>query len=91
MRIAQIINQLIDEDGVSASQLIAQVIEGSLREASVHRPARGKLYIAYYTGSEPGRQVSRSTKLADYDQAMALASKWEREARAQRAAHGAEK
>src|SRR5258708_31305717 len=92
MTITNIIERLIEEEGVSASQLIAQALDETMQrerfltEASVHRPRRGKVFVAYFTGTEPGQQVSRSTQLTDYDQALALAREWERQAMARRMA-----
>lgn len=55
-----------------------------LGEATMHRPKRGRVWVATFTGPEGG-QVWRSTGVTDHDQALLIAKKWEREARAQRA------
>src|SRR4051794_7580257 len=57
----------------------------SLSEASVHRPTRGKIWVACFTGSE-GEQVWRSTGLADREQALLVARRFEAQARTQRRA-----
>jgi hypothetical protein len=57
-----------------------------LIEATVHLPTRGHIWIAVFTGPEPGRQVWRSTGLCNYDDALALAKKWEAQARTERLA-----
>ena len=59
-----------------------------LTEASVHLPKRGRKWVAVFTGGEPGKQVWRSTGLTDRDAALALARKWEVEARKKRLALG---
>ena len=58
-----------------------------ISEASVHRPPRGSIWIATFTGPVGG-QVWRSTGLTDRDQALLVAKKWEAEARAERARVG---
>ena len=58
-----------------------------LIEASVRRPPRSSVYVATFTGPEPGKQVSRSTGLRDKEAALARAREWEAKARAQRASH----
>ena len=55
-----------------------------LLEASVHQSRRSSIYVATFTGPEGG-QTWRSTGSTDYDQALRVARRWEREARAQRA------
>jgi len=57
-----------------------------LLEASVHLPPRSRIWVATFSGSEPGKQVWKSTGLTDRSQALLLAKKWETEARQQRAA-----
>jgi hypothetical protein len=59
-------------------------IQSRLCEASVHRPTRSRVWVAAFTGPAGG-QVQKSTGLMDRDQALLVAKKWEREARAQRA------
>jgi hypothetical protein len=87
------IEQWLDE-GVTPTQLVSRLLDGeaqsptSLREASAHRPRRGKIWVAYYTGLEPGQQVSRTTGLTDYPAALAQAREWEAQVKAQRAARG---
>ena len=56
-------------------------------EASVHRPNRGRIWIAVFTGPQGG-QVWRSTGLADREQALLVARTWEAEARTLRARAG---
>jgi len=73
----------------AASQIIRALLEEefkppSLCEASVHRPRRGRIWVAYFTGPNGG-QVSKSTGQTDRDQALRLAQEWEAEAQAQRA------
>jgi sigma-70-like protein len=55
-----------------------------ISEASVHRPRRSRIWQAVYTGARGG-QVWRSTGLANKQQALLVARRWESEARAQRA------
>ena len=79
MRIAdQIVRMLLEED------------EAELRrpqmEASVHRPRRSKIWVATFTGPEPGKRVWKSTGLTDRRQALIVARGWEAQARQQRAA-----
>ena len=50
----------------------------SLLEASVHRPRRGKIWVASFR--DAGRQRWRSTGTTDRQAAMALAQEWERDA-----------
>ena len=54
----------------------------------MRRPPRSKRWVAVFTGSEPGKQVWKSTGLTDRDAALTLARKWEAEAQQQRAASG---
>ena len=96
MTATQLIERLLDE-GLTPEQLVRRLLEEDepapvwLGEASVHLPHGGKVWVAYYTGLEPGQQISRSTGLTDYAQALARAKQWEAQARAQRAAQGARK
>jgi hypothetical protein len=57
-----------------------------LLEASVHLPPRSRFWVATFSGSEPGKQVWKSTGLTDRSEALLMAKKWETEARVQRAA-----
>jgi hypothetical protein len=52
-----------------------------LLDASVRRPPRSRVFVAIFSGPEPGQQIARSTGLTDYKAALALAKKWEAEAR----------
>ena len=61
--------------------------EVPVSEASVHRPTRSRIWVASFTGPQGG-QVWRSTGIADREQALLVARKWEAEARAQRARSG---
>jgi Sigma-70, region 4 len=63
------------------------VLKQILGEASVHRPRRGTRWVASYT-DENGLQRWRSTGLACYRAALALAKRWEAEAKAKRAQPG---
>ena len=54
-----------------------------LVEASVHRPRRGTVWVAVFTGPKGG-QIWRSTGLTDRDHALLVARKWEAEARTER-------
>jgi hypothetical protein len=54
-----------------------------LIEASVHRPARGKRWIASFR-NQAGRQEWKSTGLTDKNAAIILAKEWEAAARRQR-------
>ena len=74
---ADLVTALMETNGpFSVRQLI---------EACVTLPARGHRWVAVFTGPEPDTQVWRSTGLTDYHAALALAKKWEAEAKAQRA------
>jgi hypothetical protein len=70
--------------------ILLEVDEPELRtgllEASVHLPPRSRIWVAAFTGAEPGKQVWKSTGLTDRSQALILAKQWETEARQQRAA-----
>jgi hypothetical protein len=57
--------------------------ESRLSQATVHRPHRGRNWVAVFTGPERG-QVRRSTGLTDRDQALLVVRQWEAEVRAQR-------
>jgi hypothetical protein len=57
---------------------------GFLSEASVHRPSRGKKWVATFTGPQGG-QIWRTTGTTDHDKALLLARHWEREASEERA------
>jgi DNA-binding XRE family transcriptional regulator len=57
----------------------------SLAEATVRLPPRSTRWVAVFTGDEPGRQIARSTGLTNKAEALALALKWESEARERRA------
>lgn len=63
------------------------LVQTPILEASVHRPARGRVWVAAYTGPESG-QVWRSTGLTDRAQALLVARQWEAEARAERSKLG---
>ena len=58
-----------------------------ISEATVHLPKRSRVWQAVFTGPEGG-QVWRTTRLTDREQALLVAKKWEREARAERAKLG---
>ncbi|MCI0541090.1 MAG: hypothetical protein L0Z50_38295 [Verrucomicrobiales bacterium] len=57
-----------------------------LNEATVRLPPRSSRWVAVFTGPEPGKQIQRSTGLSDRKAALAVARKWERQAKAQRLA-----
>ncbi len=59
----------------------------NLIEASVHRPNRGRIWVATYRDGS-GRQFWQSTGLTDRSAAMILAQEWERAARRARAEQG---
>jgi hypothetical protein len=68
-----------------------EIIEGvvsaqpaALMDATVRRPPRSRLFVAIFTGPEPGQQIARSTGLTDYEAALALAKEWEAQARRER-------
>jgi len=79
---------------MTASQIVEILLNDtveaktSFSEATVHLPARGTVWIATFTGAEPGQQVWRSTGLRDRQKALALARSWESQAREQRRASG---
>src|SRR5260370_37463343 len=54
-----------------------------LHEASVHRPARSRVWVATFTGPA-GRQLWRRTGLTDRQPALLLAKRWDAAARAER-------
>jgi hypothetical protein len=59
-----------------AQTIVAMLLEEPLCEASVHRPKRGQVWVATFTGPAGG-QIWRSTGLTDYDQAFVVAKQWE--------------
>ena len=76
---------------MDANTVVAHLLDQKpplLAEASVHLPRRGTRWVAVFTGPEPGRQIWRSTGLTDRTAALALAQKWEIQARRQRLAQG---
>jgi hypothetical protein len=76
-----------------AAERIVQVlleepaVDNPLAEASVHKPKRGRVYMAVFTGPRGG-QIWRSTGRKDREQALVLARQWEAQARSQRARAG---
>ncbi len=76
---------------MTASQLVEILLEpnapkaGSIVEASVHPPHRGKVWRASFR-DETGRPRWRSTGTTDRKAALALAKQWEEEARRMRGA-----
>jgi hypothetical protein len=58
--------------------------ETPICEARVHRPTRGQVWVAVFSGPAGG-QIWRSTRLRDPEQALVVARKWEAQARRQRA------
>jgi hypothetical protein len=75
---AQIVRGLVGED---------HCVQRMLGEASVHRPARGGIYVAAYTGPA-GAQCWKSTGTDDPAAAMVIARELEAAARAERAQAG---
>jgi len=71
---------------MNAEMIVRCLLERDLIEATVRLPPRGTKWIAVYTGVEPGKQVWRSTGLRDRAAALALAKKWEAQARRTREA-----
>ncbi len=75
---------------MSATQIVEylldDIVPAQLAEATVRRPPRSRVWVAVFTGAEPGKQVFKSTGLTNRVQALLLARKWEAEARRQRAA-----
>jgi len=78
-----------NSSAITAAMLVEFFLEADLREATVRRPPRGRRWIAVFSGAQPGKQVWQSTGLTDRAAALALALKWEAEARRERAASGA--
>jgi hypothetical protein len=76
----EIVSLLIESDG--PVNIIALI------EASVHKPARGKVYVASYTSAKGGQEW-RTTGLTDREAAMALAKEWEAREKMKRAARPA--
>lgn len=62
--------------------------EDPVCEASVHRSTRSRVYMASFTGPAGG-QIWKSTGLRDRESALALAQRWEADAKRKRAAQGA--
>lgn len=99
MSVTQLVNLLLraapqaDQLGHLAKHVVGALlgdgplVETPVLEASVHRPQRGRVWVAAYTGPQGG-QIWRSTGLTDHDQALLVAKKWEREARAERSKLG---
>ncbi len=75
---------------MKAQQIVDRLTEraGCVCEATVRRPPRGRIWVATFTGIEPGRQVWRSTGTANYHEALLQARAWEREALRERQAKG---
>jgi len=73
----------------AAEMIVDYLLHADLAEAAVRRPPRSRRWVAVYTGVEPGKQVWRSTGLTGRSAALALARRWEVQARIQRAASGA--
>jgi hypothetical protein len=78
MNPSQIVRELLGEDNW---------VGGILGEASVHRPHRGRIYVAAYT-SASGGQCTKSTGTDDPAAALVIAQEYEAAARAQRAISG---
>jgi hypothetical protein len=78
LRPAQIVSGLLGEDNW---------VEGMLGEASVHRPHRGHIYVASFTGPAGG-QRTKSTGTAEPLAALVVAREFEAAARAERAKAG---
>jgi hypothetical protein len=77
-----------------AREIIERVVASqpaTLPEATIRRPPRSGVFVAIFTGPEPGQQIAKSTGLKDYKAAMALAKQWEEEARRAREARKAER
>jgi len=80
MRPNDIVEILIQADGpVSARRLI---------EVSVHLPRRGSRWVAAFRDGT-GRQVWRTTGLREREPALALAKRWEADAKRKRSVEGA--
>jgi len=73
---------------LTADRIVELLLDPELIEATVRRPPRSRIWVAVFTGKEPGKQVWRTTSLTDRDAALALARQWEAEARRERAASG---
>src|SRR5438552_14677522 len=73
---------------LTAGRIVELLLDPLLFEATVRRPPRSRRWVAVFTGPEPGKQVWRTTGLTNRDAAMALARKWEAEARRDRATSG---
>ena len=77
---------------MKASQIVDQLLEGNdwarkvIEEASVHRPRRGRIWVASFTGVDG--QEWRSTGTAGHAVALARAREFEAAARVQRANSG---
>ncbi len=73
----------------AASCLVALLLEELappkpfLPEATVHLPARGKIFVATFWGAN-GKQVWRSTGSRNRREALRIAQSWERQARLER-------
>src|SRR5947208_14085782 len=73
----------------AAEMIVDYLLHADLAEAAVRRPPRSRRWVAVFTGPEPGKQVWRTTGLTGRTAALALARRWEAQARRQRAASGA--
>src|SRR5881394_1508496 len=74
---------------MNAQEIVEILLDGQtekLAEASVHLPPRSSNYVATFTGPEPGQQIWKSTGLKNRRAALALARKWEQQARHERRA-----
>ncbi|MCX6926223.1 MAG: hypothetical protein NT154_23900 [Verrucomicrobia bacterium] len=80
MRPNEIVEILIQADG--------PVCARALIEVSVHLPNRGTRWVAAFR-DENGRKVWRTTGLRDRKAAMAVAQRWEADAKRERTAQGA--
>ena len=77
----ELVEVLIETDSpVSARHLV---------EVSVHLPRRGTRWVAAFR-DEKGRQVWRTTGQRDRETALALAKRWEAEAKRKRSVQGSE-
>ena len=67
-------------------RIVSTLLDGdwNLNEVTLRRPPRSSRWVATFTGPEPSQQISRSTGLQDREAALALARRWEEEARRQR-------
>jgi hypothetical protein len=66
-----------------ADLLVAQLLEQPITEATIRLPPRSRRWLAIYTGPD-GQQIARSTQLSDRKKALALARRWEAQARNKR-------